>query len=98
MKTKEIGFFLLILLFLNGCVQSTAFLGPAFTVASTGDVYTAGLQYGAGKVVKKKTGKEPMEVISDKLKGRKKINKDFINLVKKHVEKNNKLLNKKDIN
>jgi hypothetical protein len=39
-----------------------------------------------------------MEVISDKLKGRKKINKDFINLVKKHVEKNNKLLNKKDIN
>ena len=98
MKTKKIGFFLLILLFLNGCVQSTAFLGPAFTVASTGDVYTAGLQYGVGKVVQKKTGKEPMEVISDKLKSKKKINKDFINLVKNHIKKNNKLLNKKNIN
>ena len=31
--------------FLTGCLQNTAFLGPAMTVASTGNLYQAGLSY-----------------------------------------------------
>ena len=36
------GIFFLCLL--NGCVQSTALLGPVYTMASTGNIYQAGLQ------------------------------------------------------
>ena len=47
--------------FLTGCLQNTAFLGPAVTVASTGSLYQAGLSYGSSKAVKKMTGKTPTE-------------------------------------
>ena len=43
--------------FLTGCLQNTAFIGPIFTVASTGSVYQAGLSYGSGQAIKKITGK-----------------------------------------
>ena len=39
--------------FLTGCLQNTAFLGPAMTVASTGNVYQAGLSYGSSQAIKK---------------------------------------------
>ena len=60
-KKIIIGLFLLFIL--NGCVQSTALLGPAYTLASTGNIYHAGLSYGSNKVVKKITGKSPTENI-----------------------------------
>ena len=41
--------------FLTGCLQNTAFLGPAMTVASTGNLYQAGLSYGSSKAIKKMT-------------------------------------------
>tara|TARA_B100000780_G_scaffold19484_1_gene12572 strand:+ start:455 stop:751 length:297 start_codon:yes stop_codon:yes gene_type:complete len=49
------------LLFLNGCIQSSAFLGPIFTGASTGSAYQAGLSYGSSQFVTKITGKSPTE-------------------------------------
>ena len=49
------------LLLLNGCVQSSAFLGPAVTVASTGSIYQAGLSYASTKTIIKFTGKTPTE-------------------------------------
>ena len=51
--------------FLTGCVQNTAFLGPAITVASTGNVYQAGLSYGSGKAITKLTGKNTMENVKN---------------------------------
>ena len=60
LKTITSIFFLLVL---NGCVQSTAFLGPAITVASTGNVYQAGLSYGSGTAITKITGKSSLENI-----------------------------------
>ena len=47
--------------FLTGCLQNTAFLGPAVTVASTGNVYQAGLSYGSSQAIKKMTGKTATE-------------------------------------
>ena len=49
--------------FLTGCLQNTAFLGPAMTVASTGNLYQAGLSYGSSEAIKKMTGKTPTENI-----------------------------------
>ena len=57
MILKKIIAGLFLLFFLNGCVQSAALLGPAYTMASTGNVFQAGLSYGSNQAVKKITGK-----------------------------------------
>lgn len=54
-----LGIFLISIL--SGCVQNTAFFGPAVTVASTGSVYQAGLSYASSKTIIKLTGKTPTE-------------------------------------
>ena len=54
---------ILILLLFNGCIQSSVFLGPAVTVASTGNIHQAGLSYVSSKTVAKITGKTPAENI-----------------------------------
>jgi len=63
MILKKIIAGLFLLFFLNGCVQSAALLGPAYTMASTGNIYQAGLTYGSNQAVKKVTGKSPTENI-----------------------------------
>ena len=52
---------LLLLFLLNSCVETTALLGPAVTIGSTGNIYQAGLTYGTNKTVLAKTGKYPIE-------------------------------------
>ena len=54
-----LGIFLISIL--SGCVQNTAFFGPAVTVASTGSIYQAGLSYASTKTIIKFTGKTPTE-------------------------------------
>ena len=53
------------LIFLSGCLQSTALLGPSMTVATTGNVLQAGLQYGANTAIKNETGKNTLEHLQD---------------------------------
>ena len=48
---------LFLLFFLNGCVQSAALLGPAYSLASTGNIYHAGFSYGSNQAVKKVSNK-----------------------------------------
>ena len=55
----------LVIIFLNGCIQSTALLGPGLTVATTGNIVQAGLQYGANSAIKKETGKDTLEHLKD---------------------------------
>ena len=55
------------LLLLNGCVQNSAFLGPALTMASTGSVLQAGLSHGTNEVIKKITGKTTIENVKEAL-------------------------------
>jgi hypothetical protein len=88
---------LFLLFFLNGCVQSTAFFGPAYTLVSTGNVYHAGLSYGSGHAVKNVTGKTPTENIKNFINNKveeneEKKNDAFLLLVKKNIKKISKIL------
>ena len=66
MKILNKFFILSVLIFLSGCVQTTSLLGPGLTVASTGNVFQAGLQYGANTAIKNETGKDVFSHIKDK--------------------------------
>ena len=55
------------LIFLNGCVQSTAMVGPAVTFVSTGNFAQAGFSIGANNAVKKETGYTTTELITKKI-------------------------------
>ena len=99
MILKKIIVGLLLLFFLNGCVQSTALLGPAYTLVSTGNIYQAGLSYGSNQAVKKITGKSPTENIKSLTDSKKsKIDEEqnydeFFALVKNRIEKTSKIIN-----
>ena len=89
---------LFLLFFLNGCVQSAALLGPAYTLASTGNIYQAGFSYGSNQAVKKVTGKSPTENIQSLLDNKKKKieekekQEEFFALVKSRIEKTSKII------
>ena len=99
MILKKIIAGLFLLFFLNGCVQSTALLGPAYTLASTGNIYQAGLSYGSNQAVKKITGKSPTENIKSLTDSKKsKIDEEqnydeLFALVKNRIEKTSKIIN-----
>ena len=95
MKFKKIYFLFLTFIILTGCIQSTALLGPGVTIATTGNVMQAGLQYGASKAIKKETGKDVFTHLKDavveeqdnqKLENKiKDIAKNTINRIKKRL-------------
>ena len=58
---------LLCFVFLSGCFQTMAFLGPAITGASTGKMYQAGLSYGTNIIMEQATGKTTSEHMFDML-------------------------------
>ena len=68
MKYLKIYFLILIFLSVSGCIQSTALLGPGVTIATTGNVMQAGLQYGANKAIKDETGKDVLTHLKDVVK------------------------------
>ena len=74
------GIFFLCLL--NGCAQSTAFLGPIYTFGTTGNAYQAGFSYGSNKIVTSLTGKSTVENVEHLLKAKKQ-DSDLKKLVKK---------------
>ena len=89
MKSLKIFFIIVSLIFLNGCLQTTALLGPGITVATTGNVLQAGFQYGANTVIENETGKNTIEHFKsalDSQKKNKKFKQKFTNLVEKKFE------------
>ena len=98
MILKKIIAGLFLLFFLNGCVQSAALLGPAYTMASTGNIYHVGLSYGSNQAVKNITGKSPAENIQSLVDNKKKKVKEeekqdeFFALVKSRIEKTSKII------
>ena len=61
MKIKKLTLLLFTSVGLNGCVDATAFLGPAITIGNTGNIYQAGLSYGTNQAVYKSTGKTTID-------------------------------------
>ena len=57
----------IVFLFLNGCIESTAFLGPAITAGTSGNIYQASLSYGTNKILIETTGKSPIEHVAELL-------------------------------
>ena len=99
MILKKIIISVFAMCFLTGCLQSTAFLGPAITIASSGSIYQAGLSYGSSEAIKKVTGKTPTENIKSFLDSKNSIvekeesHDEFFVLVKSQIKKKSKILN-----
>ena len=65
MKIKKLFFLLFGLTTLNGCIETTAFLGPAISVGTTGNVYQASLSYSTNRIIHSATGKTPIEHVTN---------------------------------
>ena len=92
MILKKIIFGILALIFLVGCAQNAAILGPAYTLASTGNIYHAGFTYGGNEIITKKTGKSAAQNFKEALTPKKEDN-EFQKLVKRNIRKTRKKLN-----
>ena len=46
MIIKKVFVIIFLISSLNGCAQNVAIIGPAYTLATTGNVYQAGFTYG----------------------------------------------------
>ena len=90
LKKISIGIFGII--FLSGCAQNAALLGPAYTLASTGNVYQAGFTYGGNEIITKTTGKSAAQNFKEVLTP-KKDDTEFEKLVKRNIEETRKKLN-----
>ena len=62
---KKILLLLVSFVFLSGCFQSMALLGPVIGGASTGKIYQAGLSYGTNMIMLQATGKTTSEHMMD---------------------------------
>ena len=90
MKFKKIYLLVLIFIFLSGCIQSTALLGPGVTIATTGNIMQAGFQYGANSAIKKETGKDPLTHLKsalDEEQDSQKLNKKIRNFTQNTINR-----------
>ena len=92
MIKKKIVLGICCLCLLNGCVQSTALLGPAYTLGTTGNIYQAGITYSSNHAISSLTGKSTGENIKNILQVKDK-DTDFQKLVKKRIKETRKKLN-----
>ena len=100
---RNFSLYVILLIALNGCIQTTAsFIGPAYTVASTGNVYHAGLSVTINQALVHTTGEDAVEHVTKYLDSldEKKDNKKnslqtqnnhqaFVNSVKSAIRNNN---------
>ena len=89
MKFLKISFIFFSFILLNGCLQTTALLGPGITIATTGNVLQAGFQYGANTAIKNETGKDTLGHLKDAVESKSqtyKFKKQFTDLVEKRFE------------
>ena len=84
---KKIILALAFVALLNGCVQNTAMLGPAYTFGSSGSVFQTGLSYGSNKIYTEYKDKELQKTI----KNDKRIH-ELKNLLKAQITKTRKKL------
>ena len=92
MGINKIFIYIIAGLVLSGCVQSTAMLGPAITIASTGNVTQASLTYLTNKAVEKETGMDTVSFVSNKIEQNSYKNRKFKKLIETNFEKTRKKL------
>ena len=85
----KLSFFLTSFLFLTGFVPLPAVLGPAITVATSGNLVKATAQLVFDNELKRKTGKSSLNYITEEVSKNNKenrLNKDFKDLIEKRVK------------
>ena len=95
MGINKILIYIITGLILSGCVQSTAMIGPALTLVSTGNVSQAGVSFITNKAVKEETGMDTVTYVSKKIEKKQaetKIRRDFKKLIETNFEKTRKKL------
>ncbi len=99
MGIKRILIYIASTAILSGCAQSTAMLGPAITLASTGNVSHAGITFFTNKVVEKETGMNTVSFVSSKIEqnsSKTRIRREFKELVETNFEKTRQKLISQD--
>ena len=89
LRILKLSFFLSSFLLLSGFVPLPAVLGPAITVATSGNLVKATAQLVIDNEFKKKTGKSSINYITEEVSKNNeenRINKDFKNLIEKRVK------------
>ena len=89
LKFFKICLYLTSFLFLTGFVHLPAVMGPAMTIAKSGNLAQATAQLLFDYEFKKKTGKSSLKYISEEVSNNNKenqINEDFKNLIEKRVK------------
>ena len=96
MGINKIFIYIIGALILSGCVQSTAIVGPALTLASTGNISQAGVTFFTNKAVKEETGMDTVSYVSNKFEQNSSKNRKFRKLVETNFEKTRKKLISQD--
>ncbi len=95
MGIKKILILIVTGIILSGCAQSTAMIGPAITLASSGNISQAGFTYLTNKAVEKETGMDTVSYVSNKIEkqnSKNKLNREFKKLVENNFQKTRKKL------
>ena len=92
MILKKIIIALFLVSFLGGCAQNAALLGPAYTLATSGNIYHAGFTYGGNELIIQTTGKSATQNLKDVLVPKNE-DTEFQTLVKKNIKETRKKLN-----
>ena len=95
MRIKKILTCIVVGIILSGCAQSTAMIGPAISLASSGNVSQAGLTFITNKAVEKETGMDTVSFVSKKIEqknSKTKLRRDFKKLVQNNFEKTREIL------
>ena len=92
MRLNKVLVYIVTGIILSGCAQSTAMLGPALTLASTGNATQAGMTFFTNKVVQKETGMDTVSFVSNKIEQNSSKNRKFKKLVETNFEKTRKKL------
>ncbi len=94
-RVLKISLILTSFIFLSGFLPFSAFVGPGITVASTGNVYKASVQYLIDNQVKNKTGKNSLTYVKDEVTKHNKqenLNNDLKKLIETRVKETHKKL------
>ena len=87
MGINKIFIYIIATITLSGCIQSTAMVAPAITIASTGNISQAGLTFFTNKAVEEETGMNTVSFVSSKIEQNSYQNLKFKKLVKTNFEK-----------
>ena len=87
MGINKIFIYIIATITLSGCIQSTAMVAPAITIASTGNISQAGLTFFTNNAVEEETGMNTVSFVSSKIEQNSYQNRKFKKLVKTNFEK-----------